>query len=143
MEAMKNIASVACSTESSSVGRTRHTFSKKERLCGKKDISNLLSSGKYIISPALRCCCLADNGLPYSRIMISVPKKSFKRAVKRNLLKRRIREAYRLGKGILPDGTGADLLIIYTPKEVLSSAEISSSMGKILSEVSKRLEAIR
>ena len=83
------------------------------------------------------------NGLPYSRIMISVPKKSFKRAVKRNLLKRRIREAYRLGKDILPEGKGADILIIYTPKEVLSSTEISSSMGTILSEVSKRLGAVR
>ena len=143
MEAMKDIASVACSTESSSVVETRHTFSKKERICGKRDISRLLSSGKYILSPALRCCCLLGNGLPYSRIMISVPKKSFKRAVKRNLLKRRIREAYRLGKDILPEGKGADILIIYTPKEVLSSTEISSSMGTILSEVSKRLGAVR
>jgi len=122
--------------------KVHYTFSKKERICGKNDISRLLSGGKYINTPILRCCCLPGNGLPYSRLMVSVPKKSFKRAVKRNLLKRRIRESFRLGKNVLPDGIGADLLIIYTPKEILPSEQIRSAMDSILAEVSARLSSI-
>ncbi|MBQ9172534.1 MAG: ribonuclease P protein component [Bacteroidales bacterium] len=129
------------SPEAVSGDKPRYTFPKKEKICGKNDISRLLSSGKYITTPVLRCCCLPDNGLPHSRIMISVPKKSFKRAVKRNLLKRRIREAYRLNKNILPQGKGADLLLIYCPKEVLPSEDIHSSMVDILKEVSKRISS--
>ena len=132
----------APSPENLSGENARHTLPKKEKVCGKKDISRLLSSGKYIVSPAIRCCFLAENSLPYCRIMVSVGKKSFKRAVKRNLLKRRIREAYRLNKHLLPEGKGADMLFIYVPKEVISSEEITASMCEILSAASKRLSTL-
>ena len=49
-------------------------------------------------------------------------------AVKRNLLKRRIRESYRLQKDLF--GPGKDILFIYTPKEVLPFADIYAAVGE-------------
>ena len=68
--------------------------------------------------------------------MVSVPKRSFKRAVKRNLLKRRIREAYRRQKDLL--GPGVDVLFIYTSPEVLPFEVIFADMTNLLQTVSAR-----
>ena len=54
-----------------------HTLSKDERLHGRKDISRLIAEGKFGGVQGLRCCVRPDNGLAYSRIMVSVPKKLF------------------------------------------------------------------
>ncbi|MBR1705231.1 MAG: ribonuclease P protein component [Bacteroidales bacterium] len=107
-----------------------HTLSKAERLCGKKDIARLLDQGRYGTVSCFRYCCLRENGQPVSRILVSVPKRSFKRAVKRNLLKRRIREAYRLQKQVL--GPGNDIMFIYTPREILPFADIFAAMAEAL-----------
>ena len=61
----------------------------------------------------------------------AVPKRYFKRAVKRNLLKRRIRESYRRQKGLL-NGT-FDILFIYTSPEVLPYEVVFADMGALLS----------
>ena len=66
--------------------------------------------------------------------MVSVPKRNFKRAVKRNLLKRRIRESYRLQKGLLPPA-GVDLLLVYLPKTILPFSDIYSATGAALSAI--------
>lgn len=112
-----------------------NTLSKEERLYSKKDIGRLLENGHFSSTDIIRYCCLRENGEKQSRIMVSVPKKFFKRAVKRNLLKRRIRESYRLQKGIL--SSPADILFTYTSKEVAEYARIYETVGKIL----KRIEA--
>ena len=65
-----------------------------------------------------------------SRIVVSVPKRLFKRAVKRNLLKRRIREAYRHQKDLI--SAPADILFIYTAQEVLPYEVIYADMTAIL-----------
>ncbi len=69
-------------------------------------------------------------------MMVSVPKRLFKRAVRRNALKRRIRESYRLQKHILPSGSGVDILFVYTDREFAESREIFTVVGRILSELS-------
>lgn len=107
-----------------------HTLSKKERLSGKMTVSHLMARGRYGNASCLRYCVLPGNGLPYSRLLVSVPKRYFKRAVKRNLLKRRIRESYRLQKEML--GPGFDLMLVYTAREVLSSAVIREAVGMAL-----------
>ena len=86
--------------------RRPNTLSKEERLYCRKDISELLASGRFWGGFPIRMCARCGNGAGHSRIMVSVPKKLFRRAVKRNLLKRRLREAYRLQKGLL-DGIDA------------------------------------
>lgn len=115
--------------------RPRHTLPKKERICCKNDISRLLEKGRFSSTGFLRFCVLQDNGLPYSRIMVSVPKKLFRRAVKRNLLKRRIRESYRLQKHMLEKNV--DMMIIYASREIMSSSEIYGAVGSMLEMISR------
>lgn len=119
------------------MGPLRHTLSKEERLHGRSDISRLIAEGKFGGVSGLRYCVRPENGLTYSRIMVSVPKKLFKRAVKRNLLKRRLRESYRLQKHLLPEGDGKDIMFVYSTKEILPFSEIYSQVGQILEKLSR------
>lgn len=76
------------------------------------------------------------------KIMFSVPKKFHKRANKRNLLKRRMREAYRLNKVILHDkafGKSVDLALVYSTKDILSYKTIQHAIQRILGQVSEHL----
>ena len=63
--------------------------------------------------------------------MVSVPKRSFKRAVKRNLLKRRIREAWRLNNNLLGERR-VDILFVYLGREIESYERIQTSLTSIL-----------
>ncbi len=109
------------------------TFSKSERICGEKSVSTLLAKGRYGVEGALRYCYV-PNAVGHPRLMVSVPKKMFKRAVKRNLLKRRLREAFRLRKRSL-EGAGVDILLIYRSKEILPYEGICSLVETILGKV--------
>lgn len=117
------------------------SLQKKERLCSVSAIENLIRGGRYLSSGPLRCCYLmrsaTEDDEPKIRIVVSVPKKFFKRAVRRNLLKRRIREAYRLQKSDFPN-LKADLMFIYSSKEVAPYALIHESVGKILSAIGRQ-----
>jgi ribonuclease P protein component len=112
-----------------------NTLPKKERLCGKTSIGKLLAKGRHGNVPGLRFLYLTDTGNEDTRIMVSVPKKMFKRAVKRNLLKRRIRESWRRQKHNLALNGGTDILFIYPSKEILSYEEIYSSVGNIIEKI--------
>ena len=112
------------------------TLPKSERLCGLKAVGELFQIGKSASAGCLRCkYLLRQDGEP-SRIVVSVPKRSFKRAVKRNLLKRRIRESYRRQKALL--GPGVDILFIYTSAEVLPYEVIYADMTSLLQTVYAR-----
>ena len=113
------------------------TLSKAERLCGKKAIAGLMEHGKGGSAGCLRYRFLP--GTEVSRILVSVPKRYFKRAVKRNLLKRRIRESYRLQKELLP--AGMDIAFVYVSREVLPFADIYSSMTAALTAVAQQVTA--
>ena len=114
----------------------RHTFPKKERLCGRSDISRLLAEGRFsdVQGGVIRFCRLSDTGSGLNRMMVSVPKKIFKRAVARNLMKRRIREAWRLRKDELAS-VGHDVLIIYICKRQAEFNEIYDSVGRMISKM--------
>jgi len=117
-----------------------HTLTKEERLCGKTTVSALISSGKWGAMPHLRYCWSAGHETGLNRIMVSVPKKFFKRAVKRNLLKRRMREAYRLQKELLT-ATGIDLLLTYSHSEVADFATIYAEVTDILGRIQTKLDS--
>ena len=107
---------------------------KAERLCGKKAVGALLDGGKGGVCGSLRYRYLQRGDDAAPRMMVSVPKRAFKRAVKRNLLKRRIRESYRRQKGLLP--AGVDILFIYASQELLPYADIYADMTAVLSRFS-------
>ncbi len=110
------------------------TLTKRERLHTKSGIDALLSKGKFCPAGDMKYCVRYGSGEDVNRIMVSVSKKLFRRAVKRNLIKRRIREAYRTQKQLL-HGTGADILLIYNTKEILSYAGIKAIVGEILGRI--------
>lgn len=107
------------------------TLPKAERLCGRAAVEALFSRGRVFQSGCLRCRVLAREDDGPVRILVSVPKRHFKRAVKRNLLKRRIRESYRRQKALA--GSGRDLLFVYTSREVLPYEAIYADMTAALS----------
>lgn len=80
--------------------KRKYTLSKKERLSYKRHIDLLFENGKSFIAYPFRIVYFTtDEDMPARvSIMVSVPKKKFKRAVKRNHIKRQAREAYRLNK---------------------------------------------
>ena len=112
------------------------TLPKTERLSSKTAIGRLMDGGRWSQTPHLRCCCLSGNGLEFNRIMVSVPKRNFKRAVRRNLLKRRLRESYRLQRDLL--GPGHDLLFVYTSAEIAESAVIREEVASVLERIAGR-----
>ena len=111
-----------------------NTLSKAERISSKRDIARLLSHGRWGSCEAVKYCILSPNGLEFSRILVSVPKKHFKRAVKRNLLKRRIREAYRTQKDLC-QASGADILLQYDSYDILPFSSIKETVAAILKMV--------
>lgn len=116
-------------------------------MCGKKGIDSLLARGRHGSNGPIRYIFATGNGEDFCRILISVPKKLFKRAVKRNLLKRRIRESWRRLKHEMSPAAGTDILFIYSTKEVLPYQEIYECMEGIISKINsaadKRKDADR
>lgn len=80
-----------------------YTFKKEERLCNKRLLEKLFHNGSSFLVYPFRIVHLPEsNSLPFPvQVVIAVPKRNFKRSVDRNLIKRRIRESYRLIKGDL------------------------------------------
>ena len=77
-------------------------------------------------------------------VMFSVPKKFHKRANKRNVLKRRTREAYRLNREQLrvkveQSGKQLDLALVYSTKDILSYKTIENAVRRILGQVCERM----
>ena len=115
------------------------TLSKAERVCGRGDISTLLSKGSWDSAGALKYCWLSPGGAACSRIMVSVPKKVFRRAVKRNRIKRLVRESYRTQKDLLCVPASTDILFVYTAKEIRPFEDIRADVAKALKGISAKV----
>lgn len=101
-----------------------------------------LSTGRALPAAALS----TGGGLPEDgvsagnlpgRILVSVPKRCFKRAVKRNLLKRRIREAYRIRKM-----AGVDIMFQYNSADIADFAAVQADIAAILSRIQAAMASV-
>lgn len=125
----------------------KYTFSKNERLCSKILIDDLFSKGDSFFKYPFKVIYkkVSPDEELIAKILISVPKRIFKRAVDRIKLKRLIREAYRKNKYILTDTskTNPSVFIIgfvYTQKSILSYQEIERKIILILQSIKKQDE---
>ena len=125
------------------------TLRKEERMASKRLIDKLFRGGDShsLVSFPIRLVYLLDNRgdgdtTAQKQILISVPKRCFKRAVKRNRVKRQIREAYRSNKNFLPDlDEGRTLLMafIWLDDQLHSSETVEKKVVKLLQRMSERL----
>ena len=126
---------------------TMYTFKKEERLCNKKLIDGLYHSGSSFLCYPFKVSwlLLADPQPVCAQILFSVSKKRFKKAVDRNLIKRRIREAYRLNKQqqLYDLLTVSDKTIVfsvgYIGKEILTYDTIEKKMQKLLVQLCEQV----
>ncbi len=130
----------------------RATLPKREKICSRKEIEELLKSGKSCFCYPFKASYLfyKEDSAPCEetlgvKIIVSVPKKNFKRAVKRNLLKRRIREAYRLNKSLFahPSGECLNILFIYTAKEVIEYSYIEKKVIALGKKINDRTQILK
>lgn len=126
------------------------TFKKGERMNSKILIEKLFSGGSKSLSAfPLRIVYMLvdDENLPTASLLISVPKKRFKRAVKRNRVKRQIREAYRKNKFILTealekDGKKVAMAFIWLDNELHDSENVERKVIKLLQITSEKIAQI-
>jgi ribonuclease P protein component len=120
------------------------SFTKGERLCGVKTINNLFSGGRPLNVPPLKLVCRVmpeDPSLETVRVLISVPKRYFRKAVDRNLIKRRIREAYRHNKqplisSLQGSGKRIDLAVIWNETFIPSYGDTERCIKEMIIKLS-------
>lgn len=129
----------------------KHTLGKQERLCSRKLIDSLFKGGgsRAMSGFPLRMVYAVTErheGEPAAQILVSVPKRCFKRAVKRNRIKRLVREAYRLNKHIIADALerhepqmSATMAFIYTDSHLHDYATVEQRVRNLLTRLSERL----
>lgn len=114
------------------------TYPKKEKLKSRKLIDLLFSEGKSVSKYPIKLLYL-NTALPEDikiQAGVAVPKKNFKSAVKRNRIKRMLREAYRLTKHQVFNNSqdGFAFLFLYLGKEMPNFVDIERNMERVLAK---------
>lgn len=127
-----------------------YTLSKEERICSKKLVEKLFGGGgsHSMVSFPLRAVYMTlprEANEPQAQIMVSVPKRRFKRAVKRNRVKRQVREAYRHSKHIIVDAMAAHadskiaIVFIWLDDNLHPSDHVARSVNSLLCRITEKL----
>jgi|694.fasta_scaffold02527_9 ribonuclease P protein component len=119
---------------------TSFAFPKRERLTSKKEIDALFQSGEAFFIYPYKLIYRLEAKMPdfeALQALITVPKRFFKLANRRNYLKRIGKESYRLQKhelhsSLIEKNLRLQFILIYQIKETLSYAEIDKSMSQVI-----------
>lgn len=116
----------------------KNTYGKHEKLKSRKLIEELFKKGKSINASPIKAIYNVNAEISDCpiKVGVSVPKRNIKLAVNRNLIKRRMREAYRLNNQALKlmckESKGLNIMFIYHSSQILSYQEIESKIKVIL-----------
>ena len=116
------------------------SFSKDERITNKKVIQKLFESGKKISLSPFIVKYFYDRKEVKNKVLISVSKSKIKSSVKRNLLKRRIKESYRINKNII-NRMGYSLAFVYSSSEILKYDELNKKLIDLLNKINQDEES--
>ncbi len=124
----------------------RATFNKEEHLCHKKDINELFTKGSGLHTPGF-VLKWKTSSRPQNyplKLVISVPKRNFKKAVDRNRVKRLIREAFRHNKAALyqllkEQGINIHAGIVYTGRSLPSQERANEKISLLLLQLKKKI----
>ena len=121
-----------------------YALPKSERLSSLTAVRRLFKDGASgFVYPFRYMVITEQSTTPSVEVLFSVPKRYHKRANKRNTLRRRMKEAYRLNKATLTSsaiakGQAVDIAFVYSSKEILPYKTIEYAICKILNEVNSR-----
>ena len=114
---------------------------KIEKLCSETAISRLFARSDRDVHTALtypiRLAWRVDGvrEVKVPRFLGSVPKKRLRHAVDRVTMRRRIREAYRLNRDIVPRDLPVDIAFIYVADKLLPYSRIETAVRRLLASV--------
>ena len=122
------------------------TFSKKERLCGEKQIDQLFEKGEKFKEGSFGVIwqeTKEKSEFP-AKILISIPKRNIPKANQRNMLKRLLKECYRKQKKslyqlLLQKEKHIIFAIIYQKTDALKYKELESEINLILNRLKNKL----
>lgn len=115
---------------------TSHSLKKTERLKSRSTIQKLFSEGASLFAFPLKVIYTNIEGHDnHFLVGVTVPKRNHKKAHTRNLLKRRIREAYRKNKPVCPEQVDAPrryaLMYILVDQQISDYALVEKAMIKL------------
>lgn len=111
------------------------SLKKPERLCSKKAFEFLFAQGKTVFIHPLKIVYSFEKSTESTvKAAFGVSKRNFKKAVKRNRIKRLLREAYRKNK-ISVESVNIHIMILYISKEIESYRVIEDKLIKGLDQI--------
>lgn len=127
--------------------KQQFTFSKNERLAGRKILAELFAKGDIIVVPPFRLIWMHAElrSTSPAQIAFSVPVKNFRLAVDRNRIKRQMREIYRKNKSSIytvlqTEKKQCALMVIYTAKAQVPFTEVENKLKLTLQRFEEELK---
>lgn len=128
------------------------TFGKEERLCSRTLIDRLFNKdgSRSMTAYPLRLVYMKTQDgedIPPAQMLVSVPKRCFKRAVKRNRVKRQVREAYRKNKHILYDrleqleDTRLTMAFIWLDDKLWDTQKVEQKVVNLMQRLAEKLKS--
>lgn len=116
---------------------------KREKLCSQIAIDALFAGNgtKSALAFPVRIIFRNRTDSNGVRFFISVPKKKLRKAVDRVTMRRRIREAYRLNRQLIPQDAAIDVAFIYVASELVAYSRVENAMKRLLPQFSSTNES--